>query len=203
MPTKHIDNETWASIEALTIKAINLSGKLVKETDMIRLLVKKGAETVTDDEIRNINGFTPQYQVLSCQRDGECFQLTSHGTVNPDEYASFLHATAPNLTYVYGATCTGKTNFKDRLLSILPEKTCDSLKVIDADDWEISDELRKTLIEDSFKKNKPVILIEHGTSTPEIMTRMFRAMAGSDVNFVFAGKTASGKVIKPQDATNL
>lgn len=187
MPTKHIDNDSWSSIEALTIKAIQLSGKLVKETDMIRLLVKKGAESITDDELRNINGFIPKYGVLSWQRDGV---IRSHGTVHPEHYAQYFADHKPFMTYVYGMTATGKTNFKDRFLAILAEQKATSLKVIDSDDISVTDELRKHLFEQSFKKNESTILIEHGHDVPQVMTRFVASMALCDVNFVFSDKAS-------------
>ena len=194
MPTKHIDNDTWSSIEALTIKAINLSGKLVKETDMIRLLVKKGADAVTEEELRNVNGFSPKYGVLSWQRNG---MITAHETVHPEEYAAFFNANCPFMTYVYGLTCTGKSNFKDRLLTFLPEETAKSLKVIDEDDGRVTEYLRKDLFETSFKDNKPVILVEHGRGIPEVMTRLVGPMATCAIDFVFAGQPADkGKLTR-------
>lgn len=57
MPTKHIDTTSWNTVESVTVRAIELNGKLVKETDVIRLLIERGAKTLTDDDLRNINGF--------------------------------------------------------------------------------------------------------------------------------------------------
>ena len=59
MPTKHIDTTSWNTVESVTVRAIELNGKLVKETDVIRLLIERGAKTLTDDDLRNINGFKP------------------------------------------------------------------------------------------------------------------------------------------------
>lgn len=186
MPTKHIDKDTWSSIESLTIKAIKLSGKLVKETDMIRLLVKRGADAITEEELRNVNGFSPKYGVLSWQRNGT---ITSHKTIDPDEYAAFFEAKRPFMTYVYGQTCTGKTSFKDRLLPLLPLEDAKSLKVIDEDDGRVSEQQRNDYFERSFKDNNPAILIEHGKSIPEIMTRFIESMAKCGISFVFAGNS--------------
>lgn len=42
MPTKHIDTTSWNTVESVTVRAIELNGKLVKETDVIRLLIERG-----------------------------------------------------------------------------------------------------------------------------------------------------------------
>ena len=82
MPTKHIDTTSWNTVESVTVRAIELNGKLVKETDVIRLLIERGAKTLTDDDLRNINGFKPNYGVMSWSKDGT---ITDFGTIEPED----------------------------------------------------------------------------------------------------------------------
>lgn len=65
-----------------------------------------------------------------------------------------------------------------------------SLKVIDEDEGRVSEQQRNDFFEKSFKDSNPAILIEHGKSIPEIMTRFVESMAKCGINFVFAEKSA-------------
>ncbi|MBC3214775.1 hypothetical protein [Serratia fonticola] len=46
MPTKHIDDETWAIIESRTIQATNVIVRPVKELDILKLLIKYADEHI-------------------------------------------------------------------------------------------------------------------------------------------------------------
>lgn len=46
MPTKHIDDETWAIIESRTIQATNVIERPVKELDIMKLLIKYADEHI-------------------------------------------------------------------------------------------------------------------------------------------------------------
>ncbi len=48
MPTKHIDDETWRKVEQAAVKATIATKRSVKETQMLRWLIQKGLEDVTE-----------------------------------------------------------------------------------------------------------------------------------------------------------
>ncbi len=184
MPTKHIDAGSWKTVESLTLKAVGLSGKLIKETDMIRLLIAKGAGVVTDEELRNINGFTPRYGVLSWALDGSINDL---GTISPEAFAEHVATNEPFMIGVYGQTATGKSNFKDRLLACLPDELKVNLSVFDPE-RQISEEERIKLFSTFFEDKKSVIFVEHAKNSSSMITNCVNAMANSEVNFIFAGE---------------
>jgi hypothetical protein len=184
MPTKHIDTGSWKTVENLTIKAVGLSGKLIKETDMIRLLIAKGAGAVTDDELRNINGFTPRYGVLRWALDGS---ITDLGTVSPESFSEHVVTNEPFMIGVYGLTATGKSSFKDRLLACLPGELKANLAVHDPE-RQIAEEDRIKLFSTFFEDRKSVIFVEHSDSSSSMITRCVNAMVNSKVNFVFVGE---------------
>lgn len=54
MPTKHIDNDTWAAIEKKMVAAVTLLQHPVKESELLRLLIRKGLETVTKSDLERL-----------------------------------------------------------------------------------------------------------------------------------------------------
>lgn len=174
MPTKHIDSESWNAVEATTLKAIELSGKLVKETDVIRLLITKGAAAVTNDDLRDIYGFKPGYGVLTWNREGH---IVDFGTIPPEKYAAYLASHAPLLTFVYGKTNTGKSSFKEALLKHLPEALAASITVEDEDTGRISEQRKIEIFQMYFKDGKNALIVEYGRSSSDVITRLIGVMA--------------------------
>ena len=50
MPTKHIDDETWRKVEQAAVKATIATKKSVKETEMLKWLILKGLEEITESD---------------------------------------------------------------------------------------------------------------------------------------------------------
>jgi hypothetical protein len=50
MPTKHIDEHTWKKVQDETVKAVILTKTSIKETEMLQMLIKKGLESMTEDD---------------------------------------------------------------------------------------------------------------------------------------------------------
>lgn len=55
MPTKHIDTETWKEVEATLVKAVTLGQRPVKESDVLRLLIRIGIKKVKDEDLKNLS----------------------------------------------------------------------------------------------------------------------------------------------------
>lgn len=193
MPTKHIDTTSWNTVESVTVRAIELNGKLVKETDVIRLLIERGAKTLTDDDLRNINGFKPNYGVMSWSKDGT---ITDFGTIEPEEYAAYLAANQPVMTCVYGNTATGKTNFKDSLLRCISDDMAENFLVEDEDNGRISEDTRLHLFKSFFDEGRNVVFVEHAHNCSCMITRFVNAMASSKVNFIFIGEVGPARKAK-------
>lgn len=54
MPSKHIDDETWRKVEKETVKAVVATQRALKDTDMLRILINKGLEYITEDDYRKM-----------------------------------------------------------------------------------------------------------------------------------------------------
>ncbi|KDA94264.1 hypothetical protein [Pantoea agglomerans] len=59
MPTKHIDDASYTLAEETLVKAVVLTKKAVKDSDILSLLIHKGAETVTPVDILTRLGASP------------------------------------------------------------------------------------------------------------------------------------------------
>lgn len=54
MPTKHIDDETWRKVEQAAVKATIATKKSVKETQMLKWLITKGLEEITEADFEKL-----------------------------------------------------------------------------------------------------------------------------------------------------
>ncbi|EIM5291240.1 hypothetical protein LNM18_003918 [Salmonella enterica subsp. enterica serovar Ealing] len=54
MPTKHIDKDAWKKIEALTVKATILLNTPIKDTDVLKTVILKGLDYISDDDLKKI-----------------------------------------------------------------------------------------------------------------------------------------------------
>lgn len=51
MPTKHVDDEVWSDVIQKTVDTIVHCKLMIKETDVLQVLIRKGLETITLDEL--------------------------------------------------------------------------------------------------------------------------------------------------------
>lgn len=54
MPSKHVDDETWRKVEKETVKAVVATQRALKDTDMLRILINKGLEHITEDDYKKM-----------------------------------------------------------------------------------------------------------------------------------------------------
>lgn len=54
MPTKHIDEKTWDLVKKEQINAILLTKHTFKDAKILRILIKKGIETITEEDYIHI-----------------------------------------------------------------------------------------------------------------------------------------------------
>lgn len=50
MPTKHIDDFTWKKVQEEHVKAVILTKTSMKDTDILKILIKKGLECIGEDD---------------------------------------------------------------------------------------------------------------------------------------------------------
>ena len=50
MPTKHIDDITWKKVQEQHVKAVVLTKTSFKDTEILKILIKKGLENIKDED---------------------------------------------------------------------------------------------------------------------------------------------------------
>lgn len=50
MPSKHIDDQTWRKVEKATVEAVVLKKASLKDTEILKLLIKKGLEAIQPED---------------------------------------------------------------------------------------------------------------------------------------------------------
>ncbi|MBU2871527.1 hypothetical protein [Colwellia sp. E2M01] len=53
MPTKHIDDATWRKVEKEVVKAVIATKKGFKDAEIIKILLNKGIEEITEQDYIN------------------------------------------------------------------------------------------------------------------------------------------------------
>lgn len=56
MPTKHIDDATWRKVEKETVKAVVTTQRSIKDTEILKILINKGLENITEDDYKKLVG---------------------------------------------------------------------------------------------------------------------------------------------------
>ena len=54
MPTKHIDDVTWRKVEKEHVKAVIATQKSLKDTEILKMLINKGLESITEDDYSSL-----------------------------------------------------------------------------------------------------------------------------------------------------
>lgn len=52
MPTKHIDETVWRKVEKETVRAVISSQVAFKDTEVLKILIMKGLNEITEDDYR-------------------------------------------------------------------------------------------------------------------------------------------------------
>ena len=52
MPTKHIETVLWQQIEAKTVETIIQTKVMIKETDILQEIIRKGLQYISTEELR-------------------------------------------------------------------------------------------------------------------------------------------------------
>jgi len=54
MPSKHIDDVTWRKVEKETVKAVLKTQRSIKDTEILKVLINKGLEHITEEDYLKI-----------------------------------------------------------------------------------------------------------------------------------------------------
>ncbi|WP_227545835.1 hypothetical protein [Klebsiella pneumoniae] len=67
MATKHINDELWHRIEVLTVRANARQNLIrpVKEADVLHLVLQRGLELLTDDDLLQLGQVPPAHRICA------------------------------------------------------------------------------------------------------------------------------------------
>lgn len=54
MPSKHVDDQTWRKVEKETLRAIQSTNFVFKETEILKILIMKGLEEIEESDYEEI-----------------------------------------------------------------------------------------------------------------------------------------------------
>lgn len=94
MATKHINDELWNRIEALTVKANAMHGLLrpIKEADVLHMVLQRGLELFTDDDLLQLGKYRRPIGFVIRRKGSEMMKLD---TLNMADAARVLLRSGP------------------------------------------------------------------------------------------------------------
>ncbi|HEK2843879.1 TPA: hypothetical protein SMT83_003476 [Proteus mirabilis] len=175
MPTKHIDHETWEAVETTLVKAVSISQKPVKESDLLRLLIRVGIDRVKDDELKNLSDNKPRCGAIFLTKSGVKHLFEP----NLAECLTILNDIKDkSLLVIYGKTNSGKSTLIGEILKKIGD---DDVLVFD-ENHNINDEKQFTEME-----KKLTILSMYSRDKDDAMNKILLLTMNSNLNFVFGG----------------
>jgi hypothetical protein len=120
MPTKHIDAAQWDEIEQLTVELTKLTNQPVKESEVLKLILKRGLTDISEIEIAIQLEYKPRYNALLYVTTPECSVSTHFERPTVNDVIDKLTEDSHFLLCVYGKTNTGKSTFVNRLIDACP-----------------------------------------------------------------------------------
>lgn len=164
MPTKHIDAEQWAQIEALTVELTQERNTPIKEGEVLKTVIAAGLEATSIELLKSNFAFNPRYGVFIVrkgeQEQDEETTLNHPWTHTPTESEKLADLLAeggdsPFIVCVYGKTNTGRTTFATKLYKELNGRGRDTEYFDDSDRSDIAQAWRL------YRTGKSVIIVLH------------------------------------------
>ncbi|EKQ8286759.1 hypothetical protein P6Y92_004791 [Salmonella enterica] len=170
MPTKHIDDDSWAIIEEMAVEVTRRANKPVKEADILRLALKHGLRTLPPDLLDALATFNPTYRVLHLAQN---FGLHEYLSPDADDYLHDFKVPGGVMACVWGQTCSGKSTFAESLKHML-EKTNFMADLYYHDEVRNTGELKAAL--SAFIQGRKVIITTHGNNPDIVKQRILEAL---------------------------
>ncbi len=170
MPTKHIDDDSWAIIEEMAVETTRRANQPVKEADILRLALKHGLRTLPPDSLDALASFNPTYRVLHLSQDTG---LREYLSPDVNDYWQNFKVPGGVMACVWGRTYSGKSTFAEALKHSL-EETGDIADLYYHDEVRNTGELKAAL--SAFIQGRKVIITTYGSSTDAIKQRVLEVL---------------------------
>jgi len=123
MPTKHIDAAQWEQIEELTLELTKLTNQVVKESEVLKIIINRGLTNYTEIEVAMQLAYKPRYNVILYVRYSDnAWISTQMERPLVNDALEVISDNAQFMMCVYGKTNTGKSLFAENIANALPDR---------------------------------------------------------------------------------
>ncbi|MCE6966309.1 hypothetical protein K6W81_20885 [Enterobacter sp. MW07] len=169
MPTKHIDAAQWEQIEELTLELTKLTNQVVKESEVLKIIINRGLTNYTETEIAMQLAYKPRYNVILYVRYSDEARLSTQ-LERPlvKDALEVISDDVPFMMCVYGKTNTGKSLFAENIANALPER---EITVYDESHPPYSEQVKNAWRD--YYSGKSAVLVIHAVDLLSSMNILF------------------------------
>lgn len=114
MPTKHIDAAQWEQIEELTLELSIQRNQIVKESEVMKIIIDNGLSKTTKEEIAAQLDYKPSCNVIIMYKINGIPVIESMTKPTVMEVINRSPG-IPRMIFIYGKTCSGRSTFVEKL----------------------------------------------------------------------------------------
>lgn len=114
MPTKHIDAAQWEQIEELTLELSKQRNQIVKESEVLKIIIDNGLSKTTKEEIAAQLDYKPSCNVIIMYKINGTPVIESMTKPTVMEVIN-RSPCIPRMIFIYGNTCSGRSTFIEKL----------------------------------------------------------------------------------------
>lgn len=117
MPTKHIDAAQWEQIEQITLELTRQRNQIVKESEVLKIIIDSGLSKTTKEEITAQLEYKPSCKVIMIHKVNGINIVESFNKPTVMELINPTYRTPGNpcMIFVYGKTDSGRSTFIKKL----------------------------------------------------------------------------------------
>ena len=117
MPTKHIDAAQWEQIEEITLELTKQRNQIVKESEVLKIIIDNGLSKTTKEEITAQLEYKPSCKVIMIYKMNGLNIVESFNKPTVMELINSTYRTPGNpcMIIIYGKTDSGRSTFIEKL----------------------------------------------------------------------------------------
>lgn len=115
MPTKHIDAAQWEHIEELTLELTRQRNQIVKESEVMKIIIDSGLSKTTKEEISRQLDYKPSCSVIIMYKINGTSVIENIAKPTVMELINSRTPGNPCMIFIYGKTCSGRSTFIEKL----------------------------------------------------------------------------------------
>ena len=169
MPTKHIDAAQWDQIEQLTLELTKLTNQVVKESEVLKIIINRGLTNYTETEVAMQLEYKPRYNVIVYVRYSDDTWMSKQ-LERPlvKDALEVISDGAPFMMCVYGKTNTGRSHFAKNVANALPNR---EINVYDESHLHYSDQVKNAWKD--YHSGKSAVLVVYAADQLAAMNILF------------------------------